>query len=233
MKNRLLLTLLAILTLLSFSACGKEPYSLLHTVDYGGRTYCVRGSDMRAKRVVVKEGDEVIWSQKVKVDSSVGTQGGGYGFEVLDLNFDGFADFMIANDVAGDSISYLCWLWDNETGDYVKSEALTGLCNVRINEELQAVFAFAHTYETEKAYLDVPATTTTSDSTTKYVWKDGVLTPDIRVSLTYFSETDRYLYSVAYYNAETGEMEEDYTKEQWWTPEEYKTRDLSVLYYFK
>lgn len=233
MKNRLLLTLLAILTLLSFSACGKEPYSLLHTVDYGGRTYCVRGSNMRAKRVVVKEGDEVVWSQKVKVDSSVGTQGGNYGFEVLDLNFDGFADFMIANDVAGDSVSYLCWLWDNEVGDYVKSESLTGLCNVRINEELKAVFGFEHTYATEKAYLDVPATTTTSDSTTKYVWKNGVLTPDIRVSLTYFSETDSYLYSVAYYNAETGKLEEDYTKEQWWTPEEYKAQDLSVLYYFK
>ncbi len=233
MKKRFLLIFLALLASLSLSACGKEPYDLLHTVEYGGRAYCVRGSSMRAKRIVVKEGEEVIWSKRVKVDTSVGTQGGDYGFEVLDLNFDGFADFMIANDVSGDCVSYLCWLWDNEEGDYVKSESLTGLCNVRTNEELQAVFGFEHTYDTEKAYLDVPATSTTSDITTKYVWKDGILTPDIRISITYFSETDIYLYSVAYYNAETGTMEEDYTKEQWWTPEEYQTRDLSVLYYFK
>lgn len=233
MKKRILLILLTLSTLLSLAGCGKEPHNLLREIECGGRIYCVRGSSMRAKRIVVKENDEVIWSERVKVDSSVGTQNGTYGFDVLDLNFDGFVDFLIADDVAGDCISYKCWLWDSTEGDYVLSEDLTGLCNVRIDVKMEALFAFAHTYETEKEYADVPATTTTSDSTTKYIWQDGALIPQIRASITYFSETNLYLYSVAYYNEETKSLEADYTKEQWLTPEEYKTHDMSFLYYFK
>lgn len=233
MKKRVLLILLTLAALLTCLGCGKESHDLLREIECGGRVYCVRGSNMRAKRIVVKENGEVVWSKRVKVDSSVGTRNGTYGFDVLDLNFDGFVDFMIADDVSGDCTSYKCWLWDAEQGDYVLSEALTGLCNVVTDVRLQAVFAFTHTYETEKAYADVPATSTTADCTTKYIWKDGVLTPSIRASITYFSETDLYLYSVAYFNEETKMFEEDYVKEQWLTPEEYKSKDLSFLYYFK
>lgn len=233
MKKRFLLILLVLASLLTSVGCGKESHDLLREIECGGRVYCVRGSNMRVKRIVVKENDEVIWSKRVMVDSAVGTRNGTYGFEVLDLNFDGFVDFMIADDVSGDCTSYKCWLWDTNEGDYVLSESLTGLCNVVTDVRLQAVFAFTHVYETERAYADVPATSTTADSTTKYIWKNGVLTPSIRASIIYFSETDLYLYSVAYFNEETKKFEEDYTKEQWLTPEEYQTKDMSFLYYFK
>ena len=233
MIRRSILCLLALLMLLSFAACGKEQYDLVYAVDQDQLAYCVRGSEKRAKQIVVKMGEEILWSEKVKVDKDVGRQGGTYGFSVLDLNFDGHKDFMIANDVAGDCISYICWLWNTEKNTFEKSEALTGLCNVKTDENLKAVFGFSHRFEREEAYLDVPETTVSTDTATKYIWKDGVLTPEIRVSITHYSETAKYLYSVAYYDENTKKFEDDYSKERWMTAEEYREQDFSFLYYFK
>lgn len=231
MKKALLALLLCLATLGTLVGCAKEQHDLLYQTEENGVTYCVRGSGTRAKQVVVKEGADVVWSQKVKVSSAVGTRGGSYGFEVLDLNFDGHDDFMIANDHAGESTSYLCWLWDTEKSTYVQSKELSGLCNVKTDEKLKAVFSFSHTYQSEEAYLDVPASSISTDSSTKYQWKDGVLLPKIRVSITYYSENDKYCYSVAYYDEALGKFED--SDDKWLTPEEYKTYDMSFLYYFK
>jgi hypothetical protein len=161
----------------------------------------------------------------------VGALDGTYGFEVLDLNFDGYQDFMIASNVAGEAISYLCWLWDPSGGGYVQSKELSGLCNVHPREDLKAIFAFSHTYEVEQEYLDAPASSISADSTTKYVWKNGVLTPEVRATITYYSEFKRYCYSLAYYDAELGRF--GMSDDRWLTPEEYEARDMSFLYYFR
>ena len=55
----------------------------------------------------------------------------------------------------------------------------------------------------------------------------------MKASITYYAETDLYLYSVAYYNAETQEYEDDYGTEDWMTPEEYNEVDKSIIFYFK
>ncbi len=233
MKKSILCLLLCAITLLSLASCAREKYDLLYSVDVGDTTYCVRGSDARAKQLVVKKGDEILWAKKVKVDREVGALGGSYGFEATDLNFDGVTDLMIASEVEGDCISYLCYLWDAKQNDYLLSEELGGLYNVRANAELKAVFGFSHAHEDEKAYLDVPAATIDSDIATKYVWKDGKLLPQMRTSVTFYSETNRYLYSVAYYNEETREWTDDYYSEKWFTPEQYAEQDMSFLYYFR
>lgn len=235
MKRFIALLLLFAIALLSFVSCAKERYDALYVVDDNdnGLTFSVRGSGTRAKQITVKRGEDLLWAKKVSVKKDVGTLGGHYGFEVLDLNFDGSTDFMIVNEVAGDCRSYICFLWDAEKGDYIQSKELTGLCNVKADGERKAIFGFTHTYETEEAYADVPASSITTDAATKYVWKEGALTPEIRVSVTFYSETDRYLYSVAYYDEETKEWNEAYDTERWFTPEEYARQDLSFLYYFK
>ena len=233
MKKRILLCLLCAVTLLSFASCASEKYDLLYSTEVGDITYCVRGSGTRAKQIVLKQGDDILWAKKVKVEKDVGALDGDYGFEALDLNFDGTTDFMIANAVAGDCVSYLCYVWNTEEEDYVLSEELTGLCNVKADAELQAIFGFSHTYEREDAYADVPAASITTDCSTKYIWKDGKLMPEIRVSVTYYSETDRYLYSVAYYEEDTQAWNEAYDLERWFTPEQYAEQDMSFLYYFQ
>ena len=233
MKKRLLCLLLCTVMLLALASCASERYDLLYSVELDGLTYCVRGSGTRAKQIVVKSGEEVLWSKKVRVDKSLGTLKGTYGFAADDLNFDGYRDLQIAIDQTGDCVESLCFLYDAAGGKYVKSEELSALYNVKANAELKAVFGFEHTYTTEPAYLDVPASSISTDTATKYVWRDGVLTPDIRVSITFYSESARYLYSVAYYDTETKTFFEDDAKDAWLTADEYKEMDMSFLYYFK
>lgn len=232
MKKLWILLLLAVSVLLSLASCAAERYDGLYAVDdESGLTFTVRGSGTRPKQISVKRGEELLFTAKVKIPKGLGRMGGDYGFFVLDLNFDGHSDFMIADGVSGDCTSYLCYLYQPDLGTYVRSDALSGLCNVKADPELEAVFAFTHTYTTEEAYLDVPATYISTDTTTKYKWKDGVLTPHSRASITYYSETGLYCYSVSDYDSKAGEFSE--SDDKWLTPEEYKTYDMHFLYYFK
>ena len=231
MKKRLFSLLLCLVMLLPLTACATEQYDVLFETTEGDLTYRVRGSDFRAKQIAVKKGDEVLLLQKIKVTAAVGSMGGDYGLEILDLNFDGAMDLMIPYDVAGDEVFYVCWLWDEGKNKFVESKELTGLCNLAVDPEWKAVFAFSHTYEYEPAYQDAPANEKTVDSTTKYVWKDGVLTPAIRASISHDSSTDRYCYSVAYYDKDIGDFGD--SDDKWLSAEEYETYDMSFLYYFK
>lgn len=231
MKTKIIPLLLCLTLLLSFSACSQEKHSLLYSEEHNGITYCVRGSKKLAKQIVVKEGDEIIWTKSVKIDKGVGSLNGNYGFEVLDLNFDGYLDLMIVEQVASDCHSYRCWLKIPETNSYELSEELSGLSNIKADPELQAIFAFSHEFEREKEYSDVASTTISTDSTTKYIWNEGVFTPQIKASITFYSESNLYCYSLAYYDEETQQFED--SDDKWLTPEEYKTYDMSFLYYFK
>lgn len=231
MKKRILCLLLCLLTLLPLTSCSTEKHELLYSETHGSLEYNVRGSGNRAKQIVVKKGDEILFAEKIKVHRKVGSLGGSYGFEVTDLNFDGYDDMMIVNEKADDQKVYTCWLWDPDSESFYLHKGLTGLCNVKSDPVLQAVFAFSHSYSHEKAYDDAPEANVSTDATTKYIWVDEKLTPQVRASITYYSETDLYCYSVAYYDQKSeGFLDSD---DKWLTPEEYKEQDMSFLYYFQ
>ena len=230
MKKIILLTIGCLLLLL-LTSCSAESGDLLYSVDYDDLTYCVRGSDTQAEQIVVKKGDEVLWYKNVDVEEDIGNYRETYGFFAEDLNFDGHRDLAIATDVSGDCYTYLCYLYNPTTEDYEKSDELSSLYNVKADAKLKAVFGFTHTQSAENP--DSPARTLTADTATMYEWENGVLVPLMKASLTHYSDTDLYLYSVAYYNPETGKYEDDYGKEAWMTPEEYNAADKSVVFYFK
>ncbi len=232
MKKTALLLLLCTCLVLSLASCSGERYSLLYSVDdAAGLTFCVRGSGSRPKQIVVKQGDTLLFSTKVDIDRKVGKLGGDFGFEAVDLNFDGHTDFLIVDAVSGECRSCLVWLYDPAADDYIPSPELTGMNNVKADAELKAVFSFEHTYTKEQAYMDVPVTYQSTDAATKYVWKGGVLTPEIRVSVTYYSEVDTYCYSVAHYDEADQKFAD--SDDKWLTPDAYKSYDMSFLYYFK
>ena len=230
MKKKILLLLLCIALLVPLASCA-EKHELLYSEEHDGITYCVRGKQNTAMQVVVKEGDKVLWSQTVNVDKSVGNLDGDYGLEIRDLNFDGHLDLMIAEKVDGDCVSYLCWLKDPEKDTYQASDSLSGLVNIKADEKLKAIFGFSHSLTYEQEYGDAKASAISTDTATKYVWERGSLIPHTRVSLTYYERTDRYCYSVSYYNEITEEFDD--SNDIWLTPEEYQEEDMSFLYYFR
>ena len=233
MKKLIVSILLLSLLLALFAGCGQESHDLLYSVEHDGTTYCVRGTDTQAKQLVVKKGDEVLWSKSISVSEKVGARDGSYGFSADDLNFDGYRDLAIPTDVSGECSTYVCYLYNAQKKTYVYSEELSALYNVKSDATLKAVFGFSQTSTYEPAYQDVPAGVITSDIATMYTWEKGVLTPNMRVSITHYPETSNYLYSVAYYDAETKSFSEDYGKEHWISEEKYKDADLSVIYYYK
>ncbi len=226
MKTKFCLLVLCLAMLLSFAACSGERYDALYYVNHtDGLTYGVRGYPSRPKQIIVKSGEEVIFSEKVKIPKEVGSLGGTYGFLVDDFNFDGYADFLIADGVAGDCVSNICWVYDPSADTYVISEVLSELDNLRANSEMKAVFGFAH------AYIDTPGDVQSIDTATKYVWSGGALLPEMRLTLTFYAEQDIYCFSRSLYDTEAREFSDP--DDKWLTAEAYKTYDMSFLYYFK
>ena len=231
MKKIILLTLVCLLLVVCLPSCSGESGDLLYSVEYDGKTYCVRGSGTTAEQIVVKQGDDVLFCEDVDADDKIGNYKQTYGFYAEDLNFDGYRDLAIATEASGDCYTYVCYLYDPATGDYEESKELGKLYNVKPDAKLKAVFGFEHTQENDKQ--SPAARTLTIDTATMYEWENGVLVPLMKASLTHYSDTDLYLYSIAYYDASTGTFEDDYGKEAWMTPEEYETADKSVVFYFK
>ncbi len=230
-KVRVLSVLLLLCLFCSLASCGGERYDALVVIDDAeGLTFSVRGSGNRAKQVTVKRGEELLFAQKVKVDRKVGSLGGTYGFQVLDLNFDGHSDMMLVDKVAGEEKRYVCWIADGQ-GGYHKSLELSGLCNIQADEKLEMLMSYSHSFYRDREYSDVPSATVTTDTVTRYIWVDGVATPFRRVSLTAYSETHRYCYSVSDYNTEEGAFSEP--DDVWLSEEEYKQADFSFIFYFR
>ena len=228
MKKTVIFLLLILLLTLPLASCAGERSDLLYEVEKDGVTYCVRGQGKQAKQVVVKQGEDVIWLQKVKADRELGDLGGTFGFALQDLNFDGLLYMMIATEQTKDCITYVCWLRDAERLSFTQSNQLSGLCNIRADARLQAVFAFSQSAERrgENGY-------TTCDKTTKYLWDGKKLVPDMYAAIHYYSGDTQtpYCYAVAYYDAEIKTFKD--SSDQWLTKEEYQAQDWSFLYYFK
>ena len=77
------------------------------TITYKDRNYVLGFSRNTAKQIVVNEGDKILWYQTVEIDKSVGNLNDRYGLEILDLNFDGQLDLMIAEKVEDQLVSSL------------------------------------------------------------------------------------------------------------------------------
>lgn len=231
MKTRILAFLLTLILLLSLASCARERYDALYISSVGGRIFTVRGEDGVVKQISVKENDKVIWAKKVKVDESVGKQSGTYGLTAVDLNFDGALDIMLMQSVSGETVSYLCWIWDAKRETYVASTPLSSLLNIKVIPERSALLAFHR----EDAVRDGRVIGWT-DAATQYVWKNGELTPERRIALTYFTETNSYCLAAKLYNSATQsfDIDIDGTPDRWFFSQpELDAYDLSQLYYFK
>ncbi len=220
----------AILLLTVLSSCS-EPYRKLYEEEQDGITYCVRGFSGKPRHLVIKRGDRILFSVSIESDASVRALDEKYGLLLTDLNFDGKTDVLLPVRRTGECIEYVVFLQSEDGEAFTKSEELSGLCNLRADADRTAVFAFSHTYTTEKAYGDTPSVSVSTDRATKYVWENGIPEPEMYVSITYYSETGLYCYSVAYYDSLRKKFND--SDDVWLKPEEYADKDMSFLYYFR
>ncbi len=228
--KRILISILILSLLLPLSSCAasrkllvNHTEGIFHFEVYGGK---------RARFVKIVNAENGT-TQKIRIrqKKNVGDQGGSFGFAVMDFNFDGYGDFKIAKRAEGEMLTETVYLYDPASASFKKSEAFDGLCTLGVLPGERAILAFTHTQSETKEYSDVGRVYTVTDAATAYQWQEGVLVPYRRVSLTYFSERDIYMLSVADYSEVTGTFGD--SEDRWLSPETIVDVDLSVLYYFR
>lgn len=226
--TKLMGLLLSLALLLPLSACASNS---IYSVTADGKTFEVLGGS-RPKKLRVSENGKTIWQERVKTDQTLSdAQLSNFGFEVIDLNFDGYADIRQITHVEGEMTSNVCFLYDPATNTYLPNEPLAELCNVMPDPQQKVILSYSHQRTDSPAYADAPASYKTCDTSTAYYWKNGSLIPYRRISLTYSSEHNIYMLSISDYAEEIFEfLDPDDT---WYTPEELEQVDLSGLYYFR
>lgn len=227
--TKLLPLLLCVLLLVPLcTSCVWERHKLLYEVEQNGLTFCARGKGERVKQIVVKENGKAIWSKSIKTDRNMGKIDDTYGLLVQDLNFDGYDDILIAVAKEGECVSYECYLRIVGKEKYQLHEELSSMYNVRADAEKQAIFTFDQStdFREDGTYI-------TCDRTTKYLWVEGKLVPDMYLAIYHSSENVRkpYRYAIAYYDEDLKDFLD--SDDLWLTEEEYQAQDWSFLYYFK
>ena len=206
-------------------SCGAN-YETLYEITKGDVTYTLEGTGGIPKRISLIKDGYAIYRLDIHPDASVGSDNGTYGFFVEDANFDGVNDLFIATKKEGELCTYDVYLATNGGSSFTKSKELSALTNVRVKKEYNAVFGFTQT--------KAPAGGdhyTLCDRSTKYVWENGRLVPDLYVALTYYSEQNLYCYSTAIYDENAKDF--DPPRDKWLTPSEYEKTDFGFLYYYK
>lgn len=226
-KNAAPLLVLAV-ALLCLAGCAKR--ETLCTVEDGDRTVTVLGGGGKVNYVSVSEDGHEIWQTRVYADRTVGERDGSYGVRVVDVNFDGRNDLIVALTVTGEVTTEQVFLQQTD-GTYRVSTQFEEKGNLAVDERQELVFGFAHTDQTERDVETDRTYHVTTDTATAYSWQGSTLVPRRSVSLTYYGNKDLYCYSVAEFDAALGAWKD--SDDIWLSPAEQAAADLSALYYFR
>ena len=88
--------------------------------------YGKKNEDMySANKIIIKKSQDKSIIQELDFDFTETPDNEKLGIEIEDMNFDGYKDIRIQQALpAGPNISYYYWLWDKETGKYIRNEEL-------------------------------------------------------------------------------------------------------------
>lgn len=231
MKTRLLCGLLLSVALLcSLPSCAKK--EVLYSVEDGDRVIEVLGGSRASYLSVKKDGAE-LFQTRVYSDHTVENRDGTYGFRLMDLNFDGKNDLVIAITADGEEVTEQVYLQTSD-GSYRASGAFDGKHTLAVDAQQELVFGFTHTEETVRDAETGATNRITTDRTTAYSWQGDGLKPRRYVSLTYYSANEpsrRYCYSVADFDETLGAWEQP--DDSWMSENEYADKVFEALYYFR
>ena len=139
-----------------------------------------------------------------------------------DVNGDGHPDLFIPHSKDNNlDFRYAIFTWDNESEMFTDTGVLGDLANIEVDLNENTI--------TSKMLLRTGVTESQPNLTEEYELKnvyteyklaDCAFVEYRKLSLTYYSESDIYCYSIYEYNSETKELE--YFDEQWMDAEEAK-----------
>jgi len=89
---------------------------------------------------VTREGETVPFQTIAPVDSNVPVSIANNGFEMTDLNFDGFLDMRVVRFVpAGPNMPYQNWLWSEAEGKFVGNPSLDDITSPKFDADAQEI----------------------------------------------------------------------------------------------
>ena len=227
--RRALCVLFSALLLLPLAACSAKDAAML--TDGERRVELVGGFwTPKTVRVVDARTGEEIWSESVKIDRSVRKLGKDWGLQCVDLNFDGRNDLLVATDVSGERTKQLCFL-QQEDGGYLRSDDLSGLCNLHADPASRSVLSYSESSESVKSALNGKFYRVDTDSVVQFLVEGNRVTPWKSVSLVHYTENDLYCYSIAYWDEDARSFSSP--DDLWLSAEDYAAQDWSFFYYFR
>jgi hypothetical protein len=143
-----------------------------------------------------------------------------------DVNGDGHPDLFVPHSKDNNlDFRYAVFVWDNKSSMFTDTGVLGDLANIKIdlNENTVTSKMLLRTVVAE-AQPNLPEEYESKNVYNEYKLINGTFVAYRKLSLTYYSETDIYCYSIFEYNSETKELE--YFDEQWMDAEEAKNITL-------
>ena len=143
-----------------------------------------------------------------------------------DVNGDGHPDLFVPHSKDNNlDFRYAIFIWDNNSSMFTDTGVLCDLANIDVdlNENTVTSKMLLRTVVAE-AQPNLPEEYELQNVYTEYKLADGAFVEYRKLSLTYYSESDIYCYSIYEYNSETKELE--CFDEQWMDAEEAKNITL-------
>ena len=199
----------------------------LHQHQLGEFTLKLYGNLSECRIVKVYDKSVRLATLKLNVDKELLSESSLFDPYLTDINGDGHLDLIIPHSKdSNQSIIYSAFTWDNEIRQFIPQTALTKLANIEINTDNNTIASTVNTrIVIAEEQANVPEVFEDETCFTEYKLIENIFVPFRERSLTYYSDTDIYCYSIYDYNEKTKELE--YTDEQWITEEEAKNIKLS------
>ena len=219
---------IAIMSALMLASC--SPRGLIDTVipDGSDLSFELNGNSKHLTSITVRQNGER--KGRYKVDGeSFSELNGSYGFEAVDLNFDGRLDFRVVSDASENSVRYLNFIC-NSDGTFYSHEGLDALVNPSLNTEEKYIESTSYVKKFDSAitYENIPRTYYEVYSTHRFTWERFELREIARNSITFYSEST--IFCVGTYRIDSyGELSA--VNEDWMSPSEVEEKYGSTGYY--
>ena len=143
-----------------------------------------------------------------------------------DINGDGHPDLFVPHSKDTNlNFRYAVFLWNNKASMFTDIGVLNDLANIKVNTDQNTVSSSMLIRTViEEAKPNIPEIYTTEKIFTEYKIIDDVFVKYNEISLTYYSETDIYCYSIYEYDIETKTLE---CVEERWLSEE-KADEITI-----